>query len=447
MDLITMNLSVILVLIWANGSAVTLPSEYVNFWLWLNISWISVTWAINTYQEKFILSNEIFSKRSFRAYCTWIVLIFFYYLIAQPMVPSSRFLVAVLISQSASLFFNRFIYFVINTYFKRNNYFRKKVLIVGYNDTAKKLASYLERDGMHSQIVGFCEEPENVHELSNYPIIDSVGNAIVACRRLQVSEIYSTISPEHNRSIYGLMREADQSCIHFWIIPDMSRYVNGRIFVNHLNDMPVLSLRHEPLNDIGNRIIKRLFDIFFSAVIILFILSWLVPLIGLLIFIDSGGPVFFTQARSGKGKAIFTCLKFRSMKLNDEADTRQTSKDDDRLTRIGRFLRKTNLDEFPQFFNVLMGDMSIVGPRPHMLKHTDDYSKLIDQYMIRQFLKPGITGWAQICGFRGETKTLSQMRARVERDIWYMENWTFWLDIRIIFVTAYNMIMGDRNAF
>jgi putative colanic acid biosynthesis UDP-glucose lipid carrier transferase len=211
--------------------------------------------------------------------------------------------------------------------------------------------------------------------------------------------------------------------------------------------MPVFSVRQEPLEDINNRIRKRLFDIAFSSLVVIFILSWLIPLVSLAIWIESGRPIFFFQERTGKDNKSFYCFKFRSMYVNKDSNTKQATKEDERITRIGKLLRKTNIDEFPQFLNVLKGDMSIVGPRPHMLKHTDDYSKKINQYMVRQFMKPGITGWAQVNGFRGETKALEEMEKRVEHDLWYMEQWSLWLDARIIFLTAYNMFRGEKNAY
>jgi putative colanic acid biosynthesis UDP-glucose lipid carrier transferase len=262
-----------------------------------------------------------------------------------------------------------------------------------------------------------------------------------------VNEVYSTIAPEHNVGIYRLMQEADHACIHFRLIPDLSYFIKRAVFINYFKDIPVLSLRQEPLDDVGNRIRKRFFDIVFSLFVTIFILSWLIPLVGLLIYLESPGPIFFKQPRTGRDKKLFNCIKFRSMKVNADADNKQASANDERITRLGRFLRRTNLDEFPQFLNVLWGDMSVVGPRPHMLKHTDDYSKLIDRYMIRQFLEPGITGWAQVNGFRGETKTVEQMQGRVEHDIWYMENWSLWLDVKIILITVVNMITGDKNAY
>jgi len=209
-------------------------------------------------------------------------------------------------------------------------------------------------------------------------------------------------------------------------------------------DMLVIS---SPQDELYNRLIKRTFDIAFSSLVIVFVLSWLYPIIALLIKLESKGPVIFRQERSGKHNESFWCLKFRSMHVNEESHHKQASRNDNRITKIGSFLRRTSLDEFPQFLNVLIGDMSIVGPRPHMLKHTEQYRDVVDNYMARHFLKPGITGWAQINGYRGETTALDAMVKRVQHDIWYLENWSALLDIKIIFSTAYQVLIGDKNAF
>jgi putative colanic acid biosynthesis UDP-glucose lipid carrier transferase len=226
-----------------------------------------------------------------------------------------------------------------------------------------------------------------------------------------------------------------------------TRYSSTEIFLDFVNDIPVLSLRKEPLEDTGSKIKKRVLDILFSTLIIVFILSWLVPLMALLIKLNSKGPVFFIQLRSGKNNQPFRCLKFRSLKVNDEANSKQVTKNDSRMTPLGRFLRKSNIDELPQFFNVFLGDMSIVGPRPHMLKHTTDFTNMYKQYMIRHFIKPGLTGWAQIHGFRGEIRDPELLRKRIEHDIWYLENWSLWLDVKIILLTVYVTIRGDKNAY
>lgn len=194
-----------------------------------------------------------------------------------------------------------------------------------------------------------------------------------------------------------------------------------------------------------SRTVKRLFDIFFSLAVIIFILSWLLPILVVIIKLESPGPGIFKQLRSGRNNNPFLCYKFRSMRVNKA--TSQATKDDPRITRIGAFLRRTSLDELPQFFNVLLGDMSVVGPRPHMLKHTEEFSQKIDQYMDRHFLKPGVTGWAQINGYRGEIRDHDQILKRVEYDMQYIDNWTNTGDIKIICQTIFNAIRGEENAY
>lgn len=447
LDVFCLNISIIAAAWWFNINLFDRSTNILNLWIWINIFWISLSWIINVYSLKRILSFELFSRKSMHVYLYWLAAVIAYLFVSGDTIISKWMLANVFFIFGISLFLNRWLMLIACYYLKRNNYLVKKVMIVGYNETAKKLVSYFEEDGMITQIVGFCEDQHKVHELSNYPILDSVDNSIKASLYYDVNEIYSTISPEQNSGIYQLIKEADNACIHFKIVPDLSFIIKESVYIDYLKDMPVLSLRHEPLTQVENRIKKRVFDIIFSLLVIIVILSWMLPLFALLIKLESKGPVFFKQLRTGRDKKIFHCLKFRSMKLNDESNTRQASKGDERITKMGRFLRKTNLDEFPQFLNVLWGNMSVVGPRPHMIKHTNDYSKLIDRYMIRQFLKPGITGWAQVNNLRGETKTLRQMQARVEHDIWYMEHWSQWLDIKIILMTIGAMVRGDQNAY
>jgi putative colanic acid biosynthesis UDP-glucose lipid carrier transferase len=320
-------------------------------------------------------------------------------------------------------------------------------MILGYNDVAKKLASYLEQEVHNTRIIGFCEKYENIKELSHYPILGDVYGAISTSKKYEINEIYSTIAPEQDDRVYQIMKEADQECIRFKLIPDLSLLAKQSGHIRYMKDMPVMSVRSEPLESARSQHRKRIFDIVVSLLVTVFILSWLIPIITLLIWLESRGPIFFIQMRTGKDNKAFPCIKFRSMYVNKDSDTVQATRDDKRLTKVGRFLRKTNLDEFPQFINVLRGEMSIVGPRPHMLQHTERYSKKIGQYMVRQFMKPGITGWAQVNGLRGETRSLDQMEKRVEHDLWYMENWSLWLDVRIIFMTVFNTIKGDDNAF
>ena len=448
LDLFTLNLILFLYsLVLGSASPGILEAKNIQILFFLNGSWLFVCWIMGVYQEKNIKGFESFSRSSMKAFIVWVT-IFSVSVIFVPQFDLSRsYIFAVIGSFAFMLLTNRFIYLILHNYYSKQDYLIKKVLILGYNEVSKKLITYLEEDGMNTQIVGFCDEMDKVQELTHYPIISPISEAKHTWRSFKVNEVFSTVSPEQHPGIYKLMQEADQECIRFKLIPDLSYFIKGHIHIDYFKDMPVLSLRSEPLDEISSRIKKRLFDIIVSFFVTVFILSWLIPIIALIIRLESKGPVFFFQKRSGKDNQTFNCIKFRSMFVNPHADVAQARKDDSRLTKVGKFLRKTNLDEFPQFLNVLKGTMSIVGPRPHMLKHTSDYSQLINKYMVRQFLKPGITGWAQVNGLRGETKTIHQMQQRVEHDIWYMENWSLWLDVRIMFLTIYTTIKGDENAF
>lgn len=252
---------------------------------------------------------------------------------------------------------------------------------------------------------------------------------------------------EKDPELQQLLKHAQNYLIKVAFVVNDLVYDNSSLKVGMNRHIPVFSYRREPLEKTHNLLLKRIFDIIVSLIVILCFLSWMIPLIGLLIKLDSPGPIFFRQKRSGYNNKEFICLKFRSMCVNGDADKAQATKNDQRVSRIGKFLRKTNLDEFPQFINVLLGDMSVVGPRPHMLSHTAYYSKEIDKYMVRHFALPGITGYAQVMGARGETKRIEDMQKRVEYDIWYLENWSFFLDIKIILLTAFATFKGDKNAY
>lgn len=211
--------------------------------------------------------------------------------------------------------------------------------------------------------------------------------------------------------------------------------------------LPGINTAAVPLDESLNQFVKRIFDLVFSGLFIILVMSWLVPILSIVIRLDSKGPIFFRQLRSGKDNKPFLCYKFRTMVVNAEADSKQATANDPRITKLGAFLRKTSIDELPQFLNVFAGSMSVVGPRPHMLKHTDEYSKLIETFLGRQYIKPGITGLAQSLGYRGETKDLSEMENRVRLDRYYIENWTFWLDVKIVFMTVISLLRGSEKAY
>ena len=230
-------------------------------------------------------------------------------------------------------------------------------------------------------------------------------------------------------------------------IPDNKDIYSKKLKYEYYDYIPILILRDIPLSNTINKITKRIFDVIFSSAVIVLLLSWLTPLIALLIKLESKGPVFFKQSRNGFNYKEFDCYKFRSMTPNKDAHKYQVTRGDQRITKVGKFIRKTSIDELPQFYNVLFGDMSVVGPRPHMVSHTDMYAKRIDKFMVRHFVKPGITGLAQISGFRGEVESDADIINRVKYDIFYIENWSLLLDLKIIFQTFFNAIKGEDKAY
>ncbi|WP_374442543.1 exopolysaccharide biosynthesis polyprenyl glycosylphosphotransferase [Epilithonimonas sp.] len=240
---------------------------------------------------------------------------------------------------------------------------------------------------------------------------------------------------------------AEHKMIRIYMVPDFKNNHLASYYVDIIHDVPFLKLIKEPLSNPRKQFLKRAFDVLFSLGITVFLLSWLIPIVAIIIKLESKGPVFFLQKRSGLKNEPFSCIKFRSMTVNEIADLQIAKKNDARVTKFGAFMRKTSIDELPQFFNVLVGDMSIVGPRPHMLSQTEQYSKITKKYMTRHIVKPGITGWAQVMGSRGEIFSDRDMQKRIEKDIWYIQHWSFFLDLKIIFLTFYNIVKGDKQAY
>ena len=332
-------------------------------------------------------------------------------------------------------------------WYRRKGYYFKKVIIVGAGKNGMELYQVMQDDLSYGfRVLGFFDDNDTLKRiLPNYLGRTSEVEAYVASQ--DVDEIYCTLPGTQDDKIARLLNLAEKKMIRFYIVPEFYRNVKKSMVMELMESIPLLTIRREPLQSAYNRFLKRTFDIAFSLSILLTIFPILYIVVGTLIKLSSKGPILFKQKRTGLYGKEFMCFKCRTMKVNDQADTLQAVKDDPRKTKIGDFLRRTNLDEFPQFINVFIGDMSIVGPRPHMLKHTEQYSALIDKYMVRHLVKPGVTGWAQVTGYRGETKTLEQMEGRVKRDVWYIENWSFMLDLKIIVVTVVNMLKGEKNAY
>ena len=274
----------------------------------------------------------------------------------------------------------------------------------------------------------------------------------ILLQKNEVDDIVIALPNNATKKIEEIVSISEKNAKRVRIIPDYYRLGSGNFKVSNFGAFPLVTVRSLPLDDSENILFKRVFDILLSAIVLVFILSWLIPIVSIIIKLSSKGPVFFKQERWGLNNKMILCYKFRSMvmeskDIDEEGSYKQALLNDPRVTKIGRFLRKTNIDEFPQFWNVLRGDMSIVGPRPHPIPLNLDSKDKVTNYMLRHFVKPGITGWAQVNGYRGETKTAGLMQKRVDLDMWYIENWSFWLDSQIIFQTIINMMVGDKNAY
>lgn len=328
---------------------------------------------------------------------------------------------------------------------RRRGYNYTRVAIVGTGPTAQRLAQEIQSDtGFGYKILGF---------FSDDPLPDFKGNVIGRLddindkiKELKIDQVFYTLSGNEEKSFFTAVKATDDNVIQLYYVPQMSSKVPRSFDLHTIGQMPVLSIRHNPLNSLINRTIKRTFDFAFSSVLLILSPIVYIP-VAIAIKASSPGPVLFKQERTGYKGRTFKCWKFRTMRVNNDSNTRQATRNDDRTTKVGRFLRRTSIDELPQFINVWLGEMSVVGPRPHMLKHTEDYTKLISEYMVRHTVKPGITGWAQIKGYRGITDQLWKMEKRVECDVWYIENWSFFLDLRIIARTVLNAFKKEENAF
>lgn len=325
----------------------------------------------------------------------------------------------------------------------------KDLVIVGDSPAAEEIFRYCEDQTVRGyRFRGVFTDEPLTGALAKQRVGDvEAVRAFVVQNKIDI--LYCALPGTRKQEITELMEFCERNTIRFRVIPSADSFIPvvKTSDLEFHGSVPVSKLRKEPLDRAVNRRLKRAFDILFSASVILFVFTWLFPLLAILIKLSSRGPVLFKQMRLGRDNQEFVCWKFRSMRMNKEADSKQATKDDPRVTGIGRFLRRSNLDEMPQFINVLLGHMSVVGPRPHPLRLNEQYRDIIDKYMVRHFVRPGITGWAQVNGLRGETRTPELMERRVELDVWYLENWSFWLDLRIVVKTVTNMFGRDEMAY
>jgi len=344
------------------------------------------------------------------------------------------------LAEYAALFYATKLVFygLLYRHLKRNNHKElntKATIIVNLNDTSRALRKVIESNIMMGyRFVGFVDDTASDNpDVLGHP--DDLGS-LIDQHHIEMVFVTMSILAEQNR-----LKEFSIICnikgVHLRLVPENQSLFKAKVSMRLVRKLTLINPQEIPLDNLSSRAYKRTFDIAISILSILFIFSWLFPIVILFIKLGSKGPIFFVQERTGINNRIFKCIKFRSMRVNSNANIKQATLNDSRITRFGHIMRNSHIDELPQFFNVLRGQMSIVGPRPHMLKHTEFYSGLIKYYLVRHYMKPGITGWAQVSGYCGETDELWQMEKRVEYDMFYINNWYFLWDIKILWSTVF----------
>ena len=431
-DYVLLNLSFFIAYILKFGTDFTIFStnNYLSFLLFFNLAWVVASSVLNTYtysqanvsvlRTLNILFNIVLLHLLFVVAFNGVIKTYF----------SRLFILYSYISLVVLIIFWRFISLWILV--KQAQYSAKvsKVLLIGVQVPLQEIEDYfsffLNRGLMKIEKMEIEKGDDKSYE------------AVLSSNRLEdFSEVFLSVSNLGESYLNKIINYADEQLINVHFVID-EPFLNSRhLSLGHYGQTPVINLKLSPLDQLSNQLIKRGFDIIFSLFVIVFILSWLYPIIAVLIKLSSKGPVLFNQERTGLNNQPFMCHKFRTMKMNEEADSIQATQNDPRITSIGSFLRNTSIDELPQFFNVFSGEMSVVGPRPHMLKHTEQYKKEVGKFMLRHAIKPGITGLAQAKGYRGEIKNIQLLEGRVKYDRFYVENWSLYLDIKIIFMTLF----------
>jgi Undecaprenyl-phosphate glucose phosphotransferase len=436
------------------------PTDKIEMWLsWYSFQnglYISMqTWMIASIYHRIY---RIFSLKGFEGLYqkSWRVLLtqqvfYLVYLKLNPFIlKNDELLHHALFSFSflvCGVLITRILITVIGRRMERNLGLKYSVAIWGFNQTGIELAAQFEMHPEDRKFFGILDENQSFDYTKKKELKIKLVEAIKLAAVKKIHELYICIAPQALNDLSSVFKIADENCIRIRFVPDVVGNYPDNAIIHTVHRFQAISQRMEPLEDQNNRFVKRIFDVLFSLLVIIFVMSWLYPIIGLLIKLQSKGPIIFKQLRSGENNEPFLCYKFRSMKLNDESDSKQAVKGDSRVTKIGEFIRKTSLDELPQFFNVLKGEMSVVGPRPHMLNHTKQYNQLTENFMVRHFVKPGITGLAQIRGLRGEITDMKYIQDRINMDIEYLENWNLISDIKICFLTFYYVLKGDEHAY
>ena len=418
---------------------------YVNikFMLYINIVWLLISYYTGYY--KIFRTTGVLKMLNliFGQFFIFILSFFaFFSLFNEGVIINRQFTILLLIL--VSLFVSKFTFFYALKIYRGLGKNYRRVIVIGCDKSSNKLKKFI----VTNPYLGFKNLGYFTDEKSNSKdYLGRIDEAQEFILENKVDEIYCSLSLVKKEKIKELIWFAKANQRKIKLIPDAREIFSKNLSLQYYGTLPIFRIKNFPFEYAEIRFVKRVFDILFSFFICLTILSWLVPLLFILIKLESKGPLFFKQKRHGLSGKEFSCYKFRSMNTNSEAHKKSATKDDDRITRIGNFIRKTSIDELPQFLNVLKGDMSVVGPRPHMIKQSEDFENKIDNYIKRNAVKPGITGLAQVSGYRGEIQKKSDIENRVRLDIFYIENWSFLLDIKIIYKTLISVFKGEEKAY
>ena len=407
------------------------------------IAWIVIAFIVRFYEVyRFTTPVEIITKLIKQAAIFLLVVIAFFPFDKTAIFSGTTIAIFMSCSFAIIVFFKYFLFYYLKKYrISTKNNFRTAV-IIGYTPEAIRLKEVFEnRQDYGYRFQGFFSDKKQNPEITGK--IEDLKNYVIEHK---TDEIYCSLNEISNEKLKELVEFADDNNKAIKFIPDTKEIFSKNMRIDYYELFPVLSLQKTQLHNPAIKSIKRAFDIIFSFLVIIFILSWLIPIIAILIKLESKGPIFFKQGRPGLDEHEFFCYKFRSMQVNEATET-EASKNDPRVTKMGRFMRKTSIDELPQFFNVLLGDMSVVGPRPHLWSQNKSYASKVKKYMVRHYVKPGITGLAQVKGFRGEIETDEDMINRIKFDVFYIENWSIVMDIKIIIQTVVNIFKGEDKAY
>lgn len=414
------------------------------FYVFINLVWLFSANIFKAYK----IDRQVFKKEILYTYIKTIIFFFFLFLIFFQVVEFNyydrdeiKYLFAIF---SILLIFWRFLFYFAFQFYRRLGYNYRNVIIVGYNDKATELKDYFtDNPWVGYRFNGFFtyKKSDKKEIIGTYEILEEY------VKNNNIDEIYIMTNDLH-QSIHKIISSIiGKYTIKIRLVPDLSDFSYMSLKLVDYDMVPVMKIQQGPLSYWFNRFVKRFFDIIMSLSVIVLVLSWLIPLLGIIDMFSRREGIFFIQPRSGLNNRSFSLIKFRTMKKNNDAHTKQVTLNDNRITKVGKFMRKTSIDELPQFFNVIMGEMSVVGPRPHMLKHTEEFKETVNKFMLRHAVKPGISGYAQVRGYRGEIKTSKDIKERIKLDISYIENWSLTLDIKIIFLTIGNLFKGDEKAY